>query len=117
MWRHFPILVYATIREAVKHHPDADVVVNFASFRSAFEVSMESIKYPNIRTVAIIAEGIPENQTRELIIAAKEKNVTIIGENFNDTKSSPDTAGILNVTKLYLWLRKVAFIQYFKNRF
>jgi ATP citrate (pro-S)-lyase len=72
--------VYATIREAVEHHPDADVVVNFASFRSAYDVTMESIKYPNIKTVAIIAEGIPENQTRKLIIAAKEKNVTIIGE-------------------------------------
>ncbi len=56
------------------------MVVNFASFRSAYDVTMESIKYPNIKTVAIIAEGIPENQTRKLIIAAKEKNVTIIGE-------------------------------------
>ena len=72
--------VYSSIREAVKNHPEADVVVNFASFRSAYDVSMESMKYPNIRTVAIIAEGIPENQTRKLIIAAKEKNVTVIGE-------------------------------------
>lgn len=32
-----------------------------------------------IRTIAIIAEGIPENMTRKLILLAKEKGVTIIG--------------------------------------
>ena len=32
-----------------------------------------------IRTIAIIAEGIPENYTRKLIKVADSKNVTIIG--------------------------------------
>ena len=32
-----------------------------------------------IRTIAIIAEGIPENLTRQLIQEANQKNVTIIG--------------------------------------
>lgn len=32
-----------------------------------------------IRTIAIIAEGIPENMTRKLILEANQKNVTIIG--------------------------------------
>ncbi|KAK7075921.1 ATP-citrate synthase, partial [Halocaridina rubra] len=32
-----------------------------------------------IRTIAIIAEGIPENLTRILIKRAKEKGVSIIG--------------------------------------
>ena len=32
-----------------------------------------------IKTLAIIAEGIPENKTRILIKAAKEKGVTVIG--------------------------------------
>ena len=32
-----------------------------------------------IRTIAIIAEGIPENLTRKLIQTANEKGVTIIG--------------------------------------
>jgi len=32
-----------------------------------------------IRTIAIIAEGIPENQTRQLIKMAHEKKVCIIG--------------------------------------
>lgn len=32
-----------------------------------------------IKTIAIIAEGIPENQTRQLIKIAREKKVSIIG--------------------------------------
>jgi ATP citrate (pro-S)-lyase len=32
-----------------------------------------------IRTIAIIAEGIPENMTRKLILLAQEKGVNIIG--------------------------------------
>ena len=35
--------------------------------------------YPQIKTIAIIAEGIPENFTRKLIKLAAAKNVTIIG--------------------------------------
>jgi ATP citrate (pro-S)-lyase len=37
------------------------------------------MRFPCIKTIAIIAEGIPENLTRKLILAAKEKDVTIIG--------------------------------------
>ena len=32
------------------------------------------------QSIAIIAEGIPENMTRKIIKVAKEKGVTIIGE-------------------------------------
>ena len=35
---------------------------------------------PQIKSIAIIAEGIPENMTRKIIKAADRKNVTIIGE-------------------------------------
>jgi hypothetical protein len=35
--------------------------------------------YFQIRTIAIIAEGIPENLTRQLIKTADEKGVAIIG--------------------------------------
>ena len=37
------------------------------------------MNYPQIKTIAIIAEGIPENFTRKLIKQASAKNVTIIG--------------------------------------
>jgi ATP citrate (pro-S)-lyase len=55
-------------------------MVNFASFRSAYDVTLEAMKFPCIKTIAIIAEGIPENLTRKLILAANEKEVTIIGK-------------------------------------
>merc|ERR1711887_514364 len=63
----------------MKNHPDVDVLVNFASLRSAYDSSIECMKFPQIKTIAIIAEGIPENFTRKLIKIANKKNVTIIG--------------------------------------
>ncbi len=65
--------------DAMKKHPDADVMVNFASLRSAYDSTLEAMQYPQIRSIAIIAEGIPENMTRQIIKAASEKNVNIIG--------------------------------------
>merc|ERR1740120_408048 len=40
---------------------------------------MDAMKMPQIKTVAIIAEGVPEQQTRELIKTAEEKGVGMIG--------------------------------------
>ena len=71
--------MYRTLAETVKKHPEADFMVNFASFRSAFPTSKEALETKTIRTVAIIAEGIPERRTKELIKIAKEKNKWIIG--------------------------------------
>ncbi len=64
----------------MKKHPEADVMVSFASLRSAYESTLEAMEYPQIKTIAIIAEGIPENMTRKIIKVADRKNVTIIGE-------------------------------------
>lgn len=71
--------MYNKLSTAVKNHPDADVVINFASFRSAYKVSVEALNYPTIKTVVIIAEGIPERQTRELIALRKKLGKWIIG--------------------------------------
>ncbi|XP_026181163.1 ATP-citrate synthase [Mastacembelus armatus] len=80
-WGHREILipVYKNMSDAMKKHPDVDVLINFASLRSAFDSTMETMQYPQIRTIAIIAEGIPEAHTRKLIKAADEKGVTVIG--------------------------------------
>lgn len=67
------------MNDAMTKHPDADVLVSFASLRSAYQSTVETLDYPQIRTIAIIAEGIPENQTRKLIKLANQKKVTIIG--------------------------------------
>lgn len=60
-------------------HTDADVMVTFASLRSAYDSAVETMQFPQIRTIAIIAEGIPENMTRKLILMAQQKGITIIG--------------------------------------
>ncbi|XP_035909646.1 ATP-citrate synthase isoform X1 [Anopheles stephensi] len=80
-WGHKEVLipVYSKMSEAINKHKEADVLVNFASLRSAYDSSIEVLDYPQIRTIAIIAEGIPENLTRKLNMAARERNVSIIG--------------------------------------
>lgn len=71
--------VYKTTHEAAAKHPDADVFINFASFRSSYKTTMEALKEPTIRTLAVIAEGIPERRTREMIAEAKKQGKWIIG--------------------------------------
>ncbi|XP_069041785.1 ATP-citrate synthase isoform X2 [Lepisosteus oculatus] len=80
-WGHKEILipVYKNMSDAMRKHPEVDVLISFASLRSAFDSTMETMQYPQIHTIAIIAEGIPEAQTRKLIKTADEKGVTIIG--------------------------------------
>ena len=71
--------VYKTLQMAIKKHPNADVMINFSSFRSAYPTSKEALESDTIRTVVIIAEGMPERQSRHLIKIAEEKNKRIIG--------------------------------------
>lgn len=73
------IPTYGSVPEAVAMHPKADVFINFASFRSAFESSMEALKQSSIRVVAIIAEGVPEADTKKLIAFAKANNKVLLG--------------------------------------
>ncbi|XP_065053736.1 ATP-citrate synthase-like [Rhopilema esculentum] len=73
------IPVYKDMSEAMRRHPDAQVMVSFASLRSAYESTVEALGFPQIRCIAIIAEGIPERLTQKLNKIAKEKGVTIIG--------------------------------------
>ncbi|KAG8372873.1 hypothetical protein BUALT_Bualt12G0112400 [Buddleja alternifolia] len=99
------IPVHSTIEAASAAHPTADVFINFASFRrlvgpsrnisdayflillpsylfdflSAAASSMAALKQPTIRVVAIIAEGVPESDTKQLIAYAKANNKVVIG--------------------------------------
>lgn len=68
-----------TIKEATAQFPQVDVMVNFASFRSAYATSKEALETESIRTVAIIAEGIPEIRARELAHLANKLDKWIIG--------------------------------------
>jgi succinyl-CoA synthetase alpha subunit len=73
------IPIYRSLDKATAQHPDADVVVNFSSFRSAYPTSREALESDTIRTVAIIAEGVPEQRTKELIHIAQQRGKWIIG--------------------------------------
>lgn len=71
--------MYRTIAEAAERHPDADMMVNFASHRSAFDTTMEALRESTIRTVAIIAEGVPERHAKIIGATARRAGKVIIG--------------------------------------
>ena len=73
------IPIYKKLKTATEKHPKVDVVINYASFRSAAESTEEALEIPQIRTVVVVAEGIPERRTKELIAKSKKLNKTIIG--------------------------------------
>jgi len=68
-----------SLKAAAARFPEADVLVNFASQRSAYDVTIEALEIPSIRTIAVIAEGIPERQSRRMAALAKAKGKWIIG--------------------------------------
>jgi ATP citrate (pro-S)-lyase len=52
--------VYQSVEQAMKKHPEVDTIVNFASSRSVYSSTMELMEYAQIKSIAIIAEGVPE---------------------------------------------------------
>jgi succinyl-CoA synthetase alpha subunit len=71
--------IYKSIKNAANRHKNVDVMINFASFRSAAASTEEAFAIPQIRTVVIIAEGVPERRMKQLIAKAKKLNKIIIG--------------------------------------
>jgi len=72
--------MYRSLQEAAAKFPQVDTMVNFASQRSAFQSTMEAIEHiPSIRTIAVIAEGVPERKARILAATAKKYDKWIIG--------------------------------------
>lgn len=71
--------VYTSVADAVKKHPEVDVVVNFASSRSVYSSTLEIFEFPQIKSIALIAEGVPERHAREILHLAQQKGVLIIG--------------------------------------
>jgi ATP-citrate lyase alpha-subunit len=73
------IPVYASTQKAAAKHPQADVLLNFASFRTAYDVTVDSLRFDSIKTIMITAEGIPERLTRLMNYKAKKAGKTVIG--------------------------------------
>jgi ATP-citrate lyase alpha-subunit len=73
------IPLFKTTAEAKEAQPQADVLLNFASFRTAYDVTMEALNIGGFTSMMITAEGIPERLARGMNEFARSKNVTIIG--------------------------------------
>ncbi len=71
--------VYPDLKTACAANKETDVIINFASFRSAYKVSKEALEIPQVQTLVIIAEGVPERRARELAALAKKMDKMIIG--------------------------------------
>ena len=74
------IPLYKSTKEATKDFPNADVLLNFGSFRTAYNVTMEAIGIDGqFKTIMVTAEGIPERMARTMNNAARQKGITVIG--------------------------------------
>ncbi len=69
--------VFRTTKEAYEK-TKADVFINFASFRSAYDTTDEALGLP-FKTLVIIAEGVPERQSRVLAAKARKLGKVLIG--------------------------------------
>lgn len=43
------LTVYKKTEDVMRNHPDADVLVSFASLRSAYESTVEALQYPQVK--------------------------------------------------------------------
>ncbi len=77
--REILIPVYRSMAFAAKKHKNVDVLISFASFRSAPKSVEEAFEIKQLKTIVIIAEGIPERRMKELITKAKKLDRVIIG--------------------------------------
>jgi ATP citrate (pro-S)-lyase len=73
------IPVYKSLRKAKEKHPSVDVMINFASFRSAASSTDEALDMPQLRTIIVIAEGVPERRMKLLTAKSKALGKVIIG--------------------------------------
>jgi ATP-citrate lyase alpha-subunit len=71
--------LFKSTADAKEAHPNADVLLNFASFRTAYDVTMEAMDIGGFRVIMITAEGIPERMARVMNHRARKEGVTIIG--------------------------------------
>ena len=73
------IPLFKSTTEAKKEHPNADVLLNFGSFRTAYDVTMEAVELGGFKSIMVTAEGIPERLARKMNNTARKAGVTVIG--------------------------------------
>ena len=77
--REILIPIYRSLTRAAEKHENVDVLVSFASFRSAAQSAEEAFELKQIKTIVLIAEGVPERRMKELNAKAKKLGKVIIG--------------------------------------
>jgi len=71
--------IYVSTEEAVRNHPQAKVFLNFASFRAAYDITVQALQLKHFKTIMITAEGVPERMARMINLEARKQKVTLIG--------------------------------------
>jgi len=71
--------LFKSTAEAKAAHPNADVLLNFGSFRTAYDVTMEAVAMGGFKSIMVTAEGIPERLARKMNNTARNAGVTVIG--------------------------------------
>lgn len=66
-------------REDLKQFQPFDMLINFASYRTAPSVIKQALETRLFERIFTVAEGIPERDTRELIALNKDYKVRLIG--------------------------------------
>ncbi|MHA1990286.1 MAG: citrate/2-methylcitrate synthase [Candidatus Hodarchaeales archaeon] len=74
------IPVYNTATKAVKNHPNIAVASIWRHFSTAKEAAIEVIE-TGIPIVVLITEGIPLNDVRDILVAARKNNTLLFGGN------------------------------------
>ena len=73
------IPTFKSTSDAKEAQPQADVLLNFASFRTAYDVTMEALEIGGFGSIMVTAEGIPERLARKMNQAARDAGVIVIG--------------------------------------
>jgi ATP-citrate lyase alpha-subunit len=73
------IPTFRTTAEAKADQPQAECLINFGSFRTAYDVTMDALEMGGFTSIMVTAEGIPERLARKMNQEARNKNVTVIG--------------------------------------
>ena len=66
--REFIIPIFSSVEQALSEVPTVECVVNFASYRSAYDTTCDVFNYAGdlVSQIVIVAEGVPERQARIL---------------------------------------------------
>jgi len=76
--------VYQKVDEAINKHPDADVVVNFASSRSAYSSTLELMNYPQIK---VPGKSLPRLTVRQLRSSQKVCPSVVLEKSWSEQRS------------------------------